>query len=84
MTWKGYGDIVQLCRDGVRKGHSEDLDRLAKWADRNPGQGNPKHGYRLGNEWIESGPAEEGLGVLVDKKLNVSWQHELAAQKASL
>jgi len=26
------------------------------------GQGNPKHKYRLGGEWIESSPVEEGLG----------------------
>ena len=29
------------------------------------GRGNPKYGYRLGNEWIESSPADKYLGVSV-------------------
>jgi len=71
-----------------------DLDRLEMWTQANlmmfskakckvlqMGQANPKHKYSLGGEWIGSSPAKKDLRVLVDKKVSMTQQCGLTAQK---
>ncbi|KAJ7414958.1 rna-directed dna polymerase from mobile element jockey-like [Willisornis vidua] len=89
---------TKLCGAGntVEEGdvNHRDLDRLDRRACvnlmkiKNTGklmvQGNPKHKYRLGEEWIERSPAARTLRVLVNEYIDISQQCVLAAQRSAV
>jgi len=46
------------------------------------GWSNTSHKYKLGDEWLETSPAERGLGVLVDSRIHMRQQCALASKRA--
>ncbi|KAJ7413996.1 F-box only protein 25 [Willisornis vidua] len=76
-------DVIQKDLDrtevGVSESHEVQQGKVQRPA---PGWGTPKYKHRMGGEWIENSPEQKDSGVLVDRKVNMSQQCVLAAQKA--
>ncbi|KAJ7425275.1 rna-directed dna polymerase from mobile element jockey-like [Pitangus sulphuratus] len=78
-------DTTQRDLDRLERGASGNLMKVNKANCKllHLNQSNPRHNDRLEKELIERSPAEKDLRVMVDEKLNMSWQCELTVQKAN-
>ncbi|GAB0187990.1 T-cell surface glycoprotein CD8 beta chain [Grus japonensis] len=78
ITTGGDAALLEALQPPCRQGHRQNRCRSpAKLKVQS------LSGIRLGGEWIESSPEEKDLAVLIDKKLNMSRQCALAAQKVN-
>ncbi|XP_061486439.1 uncharacterized protein LOC133386720 [Rhineura floridana] len=88
------GGITNTVED--RNKIQRDLDRLEHWAENNRmkfnrdkckvlhlGKRNQMHSYKMGDAWLSSMTCEKDLGTVIDHKLNMSQQCDVAAKKAN-
>ncbi|KAK4829103.1 hypothetical protein QYF61_002141 [Mycteria americana] len=88
---RGAADSLEgqeaLQRDLDRLGHGVIISGMkfnkSKCRILHLGRSNARHKYGLGEEQLESSPAERDLGVLVNSRLNMSQQCALAAKRAN-
>jgi len=90
-TLNNFADDIKL--EGVQ----QDLSRVESWVEINLTKSdkgkhgdlhlgrriNHMHQYRLGDDLLGRSSAEKNLGVLVDNRLAMSWQHAHVTKKAN-
>ena len=90
-TLNNFADDIKL--EGVQ----QDLSRVESWVEINLTKSdkgkhgdlhlgrriNHMHQYRLGDDLLGRSSAEKDLGVLVDNRLAMSWQHAHVTKKAN-
>lgn len=78
-------DAVQMDLDRLQRSTHVNFTKLnkAKCKVLHLGQSNSKLKYGLSREWIERSPEKMDLWVLVDDRLNMSWQHVFRPERKS-
>ncbi|KAJ7410691.1 rna-directed dna polymerase from mobile element jockey-like [Pitangus sulphuratus] len=78
-------NVIQRDLDKLKKSTHGNLMRFNKINSKalHLGQSKPQYPYTLGDEQTESNPDEKDLGVLMDERLDMSWQCALTTQKAN-
>ena len=88
------GRIAETLED--RNKIQNDLDRMEHWAESNRmkfnrdnckvphlGKRNQLHSYKMVDTWLSKTMSEKDLGIVVDHKLNLSQQCDVAIKKAN-